>query len=1162
MARFRRVFLALKFRDVLPIGSTVSDPKVRQFSFASVPKALANPANWPVMDLRNRQIRRQLPSRPAWRATALLIYCACGSSVLALDPAKTVFQYSCQSWTRDSGLSANGIHAITQTKDGFIWLGTQKGLVRYDGLEFKTFTLPSLPIFEHQGISCLSSGDNGDLWFGIPKGGFGLYRAESGFVAVTNQAWVKPGMNVSALLAAKDGSLWVSSASGLIRWIRRSNAVQTFDVPSAECLAVFEDSKRRIFFSLLEQGVFYDEGSRMARFPDPALTNKNMFVFGIAEDLEGRFWMATQAGVRVYDRELHLLPSPQIASKCLCVLADREGTVWIGSDGEGLFCWRNGELTGLRRINGLADDHVTVLYEDREGNLCVGTRGGVNLLSDVKLPLCSPEGAQQNAAFHSVCPSARGGIWAGAGSGLFYFDGKRFTHYANEAGLSSDWLKQVFESSDGDLYLANGSQMVEIFRDGKVVARHQCSSWPNAFAEDRHGVVVGVGDRLFRINRAGMTPYQYMGVAPSFGWIRNLSATRDGTLLLATVAGVFRVKDGTWDQIGVQSGLPAAETLWVSEDSKGVLWVGTIGGIARIQGTQVDSWTQDNGLFDNYIRAIVPDDKGWLWLHSAAGIFRIRQDNLEINRKKAEKLNCEAFDGMDSVKTLETADVEYSACKTRDGRIWIPSPEGIILVDPDHLSTITSQPPAHIERIRLNGKDWSHSANFTVPPGRGELDVQYTAPTFLAPRKQQFRYKLAGYQTDWEMAGTRRSAFFTNLKPGKYRFIVEACTAEGLISGPADSFEVKLLPFFYQTTWFRFACAGFVLAALAAVYTWRVRFLKLRQQQMQTTQERLEAEVQHRTAELRERTALLEKEIEERRQAQQEVERVHRKLLEASRVAGMAEVATGVLHNVGNVLNSVNVSTSMLTERIRASKVGSVGRVVELLKAHDADLASFLISHPKGKQLPRYLDGLSTQLNREQAESLQELTTLHKHVDHIKQIVAMQQNYAKMAGVTTTEDVTQLVEDALRMNELALERHHVSLSRDYQPSLPKITVDRHKVIQILLNLVRNAKYACDAGGSAEKQITLRTRHHEQQVTISVADNGVGIPVENLDRIFGHGFTTRKNGHGFGLHSGAIAAKEMGGRLSVTSEGPGKGAEFCLDLPVRPPASPQVGSGQL
>jgi len=328
-----------------------------------------------------------------------------------------------------------------------------------------------------------------------------------------------------------------------------------------------------------------------------------------------------------------------------------------------------------------------------------------------------------------------------------------------------------------------------------------------------------------------------------------------------------------------------------------------------------------------------------------------------------------------------------------------------------------------------------------------------------------------------------------------------------------------------------------------------------RQRELQATQERLETEVRNRTAELRDRNSLLVKEIEERKQAEQEVERTHRKLLEASRLAGMGEVATGVLHNVGNVLNSVNISTSVLTDRIGKLKIDSVGRVADLMKSHESDLGTFFSNDNKGRQLPAFIQKLSEQLGREQADALKELASLHKHVDHIKQIVAMQQNYAKLGGVTTSENVVDLIEDALRMNEWSLTKHGISLMRDYQEGLPKLLIDRHKVIQIILNLVRNAKHACDDSGRDDKRIEIRVHQRDQIMEISVRDNGVGISPENLKRIFNHGFTTKKDGHGFGLHSGALAAKEMGGSLRVESEGEGKGSLFVLQLPAKKAAAP-------
>jgi PAS domain S-box-containing protein len=283
--------------------------------------------------------------------------------------------------------------------------------------------------------------------------------------------------------------------------------------------------------------------------------------------------------------------------------------------------------------------------------------------------------------------------------------------------------------------------------------------------------------------------------------------------------------------------------------------------------------------------------------------------------------------------------------------------------------------------------------------------------------------------------------------------------------------------------------------------------------------------------------------------AEAKLAEVHKQLLQASRQAGMAEVATSVLHNVGNVLNSVNVASSCVADSLKRSKSASLSKVVALLREHQNDLGNFFANDPKGKQLPGYLSQLAEHLAVEQAAALDELTQLQKNIEHIKDIVAMQQNYSKSSGVPEKVAVTDLVEDAVRMNTGAMERHQVKVVREYSET-PQISVEKHKVLQILVNLIRNAKYACDDSGRNDKQITLRVANGDGRIKISVIDNGVGIPAENMTRIFNHGFTTRENGHGFGLHSGALAAKEIRGSLTAFSEGPGRGATFTLELPVQ------------
>jgi PAS domain S-box-containing protein len=296
------------------------------------------------------------------------------------------------------------------------------------------------------------------------------------------------------------------------------------------------------------------------------------------------------------------------------------------------------------------------------------------------------------------------------------------------------------------------------------------------------------------------------------------------------------------------------------------------------------------------------------------------------------------------------------------------------------------------------------------------------------------------------------------------------------------------------------------------------------------------------------------RDISEQKRMQREVEQTHRQLLQVSRQAGMSEVATGVLHNVGNVLNSVNVSTVLVIKGLDKSKIPDVTRLSELLAQNAGDLASFLTTDARGRQFPDYMSRLAEHLNQERESLLKECKSIHENVEHINEIVAMQQNYAKTFAVVEKVKVRDLIEDALRMNEGALTRHVVEVVRDYEPLDCDITVEKHKVLQILINLIGNAKYACDEAGRDEKRITVRSRSDQGRVQIEVIDNGVGIPAENMTRIFNYGFSTRKNGHGFGLHNAANAAKELGGSLVARSEGLQRGACFLLELPSSPPSN--------
>jgi signal transduction histidine kinase len=290
------------------------------------------------------------------------------------------------------------------------------------------------------------------------------------------------------------------------------------------------------------------------------------------------------------------------------------------------------------------------------------------------------------------------------------------------------------------------------------------------------------------------------------------------------------------------------------------------------------------------------------------------------------------------------------------------------------------------------------------------------------------------------------------------------------------------------------------------------------------------------------------RDITERKLAEAETQHLNKQLVEISRQAGMAEVATSVLHNVGNVLNSVNISCSVLSEKARKLRIESVGKVADILQANQQDLAAFFATDPIGLKLPAFLAKLAAHLGRDQEGILQELRLLGENVEHIKTIVSMQQSYARVSGMSEPANVVDLVNDSLRMNAESLTRSDIEPICKFSP-VPSISVEKHKVLQILVNLIRNAKQACQETGLAGRQLILEVRHEGDRIGISVADNGVGILPEHLKRLFSHGFTTRPNGHGFGLHSSVLAAHDLGGRLHAYSEGRGCGATFTLELPV-------------
>ena len=319
--------------------------------------------------------------------------------------------------------------------------------------------------------------------------------------------------------------------------------------------------------------------------------------------------------------------------------------------------------------------------------------------------------------------------------------------------------------------------------------------------------------------------------------------------------------------------------------------------------------------------------------------------------------------------------------------------------------------------------------------------------------------------------------------------------------------------------------------------------------ELQDAHGKLETRVATRTQQLSDANLELSKEVSERRRAEQELARVHGELVSSARRAGMAEIATGVLHNVGNVLNSVNVSAEVLVNRLRGSKRKDLNRIVLLLEEHALDLGEFLTHDERGKQIPNFLKVLSAHLLAEEQSMIEESQSLTRNVGHIKTIVSTQQSYAGISGVVELIDVDALLEDAMRLESASFERHQIRVVRKYA-DLPKLLLDKQRLLQIVVNLVKNAKESLTEQVIHERVLTLETRAQDSRLIIELSDTGVGIKQSDMTSIFSHGFTTKAKGHGFGLHRCANAATEIDGSLTAFSDGVLQGATFTLNLPLK------------
>jgi len=1195
----------------------------------------------------------------------------------ALNPAETPANYIASRWDNEDGLPQDSIKAIFQTSDGYIWIGTNQGLARFDGLRFTVFTKHNTPSFPDSQITSFAETSDGSLWIGTSSG---LARYRDGRFTSFGRADGLKTDTVNAVCVAPDGSLWIGGREGITRWVNGKfvNDIDTSGYDTLGLHSIFVDRNQSIWLSAGSEAMRYTNG-KFDRFGRAAGLPAQQLQM-ICEDAMGQILAVTQGGVFRFDRD-HFAAldqsqafSSQIAS---VALADRAGNFWLGSVA-GLDRSFGGKAVPYLDRNGNRLNGVDALLEDREGSLWVGTSAELLRFTDRRASTLSKQDGVTGTLAMSVAQTRDGAVWISSwASGVDRFLNGGVTHYAQGASPSQMTISAIYEAPDGTMWFGTRGSALErldgnrfatfVYQPGVVSSRPVTAIYsdPN-------------GEFLLGISKRGLLQLRDGRISPEPGAAEFASETvwtlcrlHDGRLLMGTSKGLYeRGADLRWQPAALRGLAQPIVARGVLEENDGTIWLATDGqGLVRWADGEAHAYDSRIGMVDDTLFSVVDDGLGSLWVSSTRGLGRIRQSELaDFDRGAIASLNCLTIGRVDGLlSNSSSGSGSPTAIRLADGRIMTATNIGVAVISPQLLQLNSRPPTVVIESVVADDSSLPSRGAVTVPPGANRLEIRYTALSFIAPQQLRFRYQLEGSDPHWVEASHERSAHYTHLSPGRYTFRVFACNSDGVWNSTGATLAITMQPRYYQTWWFQCAALALAIASLTALVGFRLKQSRERQQVLARANAELDQRVRTRTAqlsktneELQQRESLFRlifehatvgiswhrtdlgpeyhfnsafrrildlpgeilpdnsmlvalahpedaprqteldarlqsgaidsysleqrfvrndgrlvwgalgvavirdsqggiiqmigilEDITASKEAEQKLTNTYKRLVEASRLAGMAEVATGVLHNVGNALNSVNVSAELLMNRARNSRIDRVAKLAELLRAQESDLATFFVQDPQGRQIPAFVDTLAKLLAREQSDMLGELKSLQTNIEHIKGVIAMQQNYSRLSGVTEAFGVSELVEDALTMNAEALARHHVAVNRDYLAQ-PAVTVEKHKVLQILVNLIRNAKYACDDSGGDDKKITVQISADHERAKISVSDNGIGIPEENLARIFTHGFTTRKNGHGFGLHNSANAAQELGGSLKASSAGTGLGATFVLELPLCPAA---------
>src|SRR5581483_11500057 len=744
-------------------------------------------------------------------------------------------QYHFDAFTTDNGLPHNSINAIVQSHDGYLWLATTDGIVRYDGVRFTVFNVANSPGIKSNRCTSVFEDKSGQLWIGTEDSGlmiysdgvFKTYGLEQGF----------PGIFVRKIWSDPNGDVILYVNDAFYKW-ENDRAVLYLLPTSAPPDRIYSGQQNGRVWYLDQTSLHILTASRTITV-NKAEGLSSLNVNTVYEDPQNNIWVGTDAGLNlIKDGKVQVfttkdgLPENYVRT----IVVDRSGNLWVAGRSSGITLYKDGHFTNFTTAQGLSDNAVNKLYVDREDTLWICTVShGLNRSSKEAVHTISTEQGLPSNNIYPIFEDREGNVWIATWSkGLTRYRDGKFTLYQSRDGLGSPIISALGEDSDGAIWIGAYSGMTR-FKDGKFTS---FSQWlepgihhVSAIMQDREGALwVGSNNGLLRMKDGVRTFFTTKdGLAGDD--VRAIIQDHNGVIWAGSYGGLEVFENGSWRAFTKKDGLMGEKIRSLYEDKDGVLWVGTYdGGISRVKNGKIVSVSQKDGLYSNGAFQMLEDDRGFFWLSCNTGIYRVSKQQLnDFADGKIKVVFSVAYGKDDGLVNNEcNGGTQPSGVRLRDGQLWFPTQGGIAVIDPDQVSFNPTPPPVAIENCLLDREATDCQQNLKIQSEEQNLEISYAGLSFIKSEQVRFKYKLVGLDSDWVDAGTRRTAYYSHLPPGDYTFTVIAANSDGVWNTTGQSIHIIVIPAFWRTWWFISLSIIAIGAAGLFLYRQRVRQLEKR----------------------------------------------------------------------------------------------------------------------------------------------------------------------------------------------------------------------------------------------------------------------------------------------------------------------------------------------